>query len=144
MTHTDAGHYAAKHPGKNLDEKIAQRVKSAVAENKIACAEAFKIAVELNVRPADVGLTVDLLEVRIKKCQLGLFGYGDKKKAVMPADKVSTDIRQAIEKSAVNGRLPCKSAWEISEKLGLPKMEISSACEAMKIKIISCQLGAFK
>jgi hypothetical protein len=48
-------------------------------------------------------------------------------------------IRDALD----NDRLTCARAWEIAKKLGIGKMEVSSACEALEIKISSCQLGAF-
>ncbi len=34
---------------------------------------------------AEIGVTLDLLEIRIGKCQLGLFGYKPVSKAVAPA-----------------------------------------------------------
>ena len=78
MTHKDAGKYGAKHPGANLDERIASHIKEKITDNTISCAEAHRIAGDLDIDPVDVGTTIDLLEVRIKKCQLGLFGYRPK------------------------------------------------------------------
>ncbi len=143
MTHEDAGHYAKKHPGAELEEKIALRLRGKIANNSITCAEAHRIAGDLNEAPADVGTAVDLLEARIKKCQLGLFGYEKKKITTRPVDSISSEIRQSIEKALVDGRLPCAAAWRISENYKVAKIEIAAVCEKIKIKICSCQLGAF-
>ncbi|MBW1802450.1 MAG: hypothetical protein JRJ85_17180, partial [Deltaproteobacteria bacterium] len=116
---------------------------SRVSEGTISCAVAFNIAGELNVSPGEVGFTLDFLEIPIIKCQLGLHGYGPKRKIVEPGEKVSNELESVIREMLVNGRLPCASAWQIAERFGLRKMEVSSACEALKIKISSCQLGAF-
>ncbi|MBN2038941.1 MAG: hypothetical protein JW864_02800 [Spirochaetes bacterium] len=145
MTHEDAGKYAAKHSGVVLNERIASRVREKASENNtITCANVHKIAEELNVTPSEVGVTIDLLEMKFNKCQLGLFGYGDKKRLVKEADKVSPEIAESIESSLTNGKLPCKSAWALAEQHGLSKSELANICEKLKIKIFSCQIGAFK
>jgi hypothetical protein len=43
----------------------------------------------------------------------------------------------------VDGRLPCAEAWRIADERNLKKMDVSSAVEALEIKIKPCQLGAF-
>jgi hypothetical protein len=73
MTHEDAGNYAGKRHGAEINERIAAKIKERISENAISCAEAYSIAVKLNADPADVGATIDLLEVRINKCQIGAF-----------------------------------------------------------------------
>ena len=110
---------------------------------KLPCAVAFDIGKQLGVSPDAIGLAADLLELRLVKCQLGLFGYHPKKSIVKPAGSVAHELEKAIEASLVNGRLPCRSAWEIAKKFGIHKIKVSAACDAMKIKIRPCQLGAF-
>jgi hypothetical protein len=144
MTHEDAGHYAGKRHGAELNEMIAAGIKEKMSENTISCAEAHSIAVKLNADPADVGTTIDLLEVRINKCQLGLFGYEKQKKIPALSDKISPEIESAIKSSLVNSRLTCSAAWEISKRFNVSKSMVAAACEAMKIKISACQLGAFR
>ena len=144
MTHEDAGHYAGKRPDAELNETIAARVKEKMSENRISCAEAHGIAVELNVDPAEVGTTIDLLEVRISGCQLGLFGHGKEKNIPVMSDKLNPEIESAIKSSLVNGQLACSAAWEISKRFGISKPMIGAVCETMKIKISPCQLGAFR
>jgi hypothetical protein len=145
MTHEDYGHYAQKHPSDaEINPAAAEAVKSRTVDGKIPCAVAFDIAREARVTPKEVGLTIDQLETKLAKCQLGLFGYEPQKRAVAPADQVSPELEDAIRLSLVQGKLPCKAAWDIAEKFGLRKMEVSAACEALKIKISSCQLGTFR
>jgi hypothetical protein len=145
MTHEDYGHYAQKHPSDaEPNPAVAEAVKARTADGKIPCAVAFDIAKEAEVSPGAVGLTIDKLETKLTKCQLGLFGYGRQKRVVTPADQVSPELEDAIRQSLVQGKLPCKAAWEIAEAFGLGKMEVSAACEALKIKISSCQLGTFR
>jgi len=144
MTHEHRGHYAKKHPpGRKVNPLISDAVKQKAVNGRITCAAAFKIVHELDVSPAEVGFTIDSLELTITKCSLGLFGHGSSGKAIQEVNSVSTDIQSAITNSLMNGRLPCKAAWDIAEKLCVSKREISSTCEALKIKISACQLGAF-
>ncbi len=146
MTHADRGHYAAKHgKGQAPDERIAGAIRSKVQDGRLGCADAERISTDLGVPIADVGRTLDLLEVRIDRCQLGLFGYpsGEKGKGVRPADRVSPELEAAIRGRLAAGRLPCTAAWEIAGERKISRMAVSAACEALKIKIKPCQLGAF-
>lgn len=143
MAHSDAGRYAAKHePGVMPDERIAGEIGKKAAAGKLACAEAETIGTVLGVSLAEIGRTLDLLELRIDRCQLGLFGY-PAGKALNPAAQVTPDLAQEIRESLLDGRLPCKAAWEIALRRNLARMAVSSACEALQIRIRPCQLGAF-
>lgn len=145
MAHEDAGHYAAKHSGTQINETIASAIKGKISADKtISCAEAHSIAAKLNVSPAEVGVTIDQLEVRINKCQLGLFGYPEKKNIPALSGAADAEAVKAIESSLANGRLSCAAAWEIAKKFNMPKSKVSAICESMNLKISACQLGAFK
>lgn len=145
MTHNDRGHYAAKHPkGAVAAIAIGQAVQERCDDQGITCFAAHQIAKELGVPPRDVGIAVDLLETRIRKCQLGLFGYGEPHKAVKPATDIAPDVKSAIEKSLIEGRLPCAEAWRIADSISMPRLELANYCEALNIRICRCQLGAFK
>lgn len=122
-----------------IEDKILRRIKN----NELACAVAFKIAEEQQVSPDAVGMTADLLNVKLVKCQLGLFGYKPQKKIVKIKRSVSQDLKDAVADALVDGRLSCQSAWDIASRFKVQKMEISSVCEFMQIKINKCQLGAF-
>lgn len=144
MAHEDAGNYAGKHPaGTKPDDKIAKAVRVAGRDGKIGCAAAFSIAAELGVEPEEVGVTMDLLEHRINRCQLGLFGYEPDKRIVEAAESVNSDMREAIESSLDNGRLACAEAFKIADQFRCPRMDVAAACEALSIKINACRLGSF-
>jgi hypothetical protein len=143
MTEKNKGHFAQKHPGVALEERIAQEIRAQVLEGGLFCAIAFKIARDLSITPGDVGRSADLLELPILKCQLGLFGYPPQRKVVKPAESVAPDLEKAIQKELVNGRISCSTVFSVAEECNVPKMVVSSACEKMGIKINSCQLGAF-
>ncbi len=52
-------------------------------------------------------------------------------------------IIEAIRSGAVNNRLTCEKAHELSASLGIPLREIGDLCNELKIKISACQLGCF-
>jgi hypothetical protein len=144
MTRKDDGHYKDKHPaGSEPDVGLAEILKKKATPDGLPCAVAFEIVAEEEVPPFDVGRTADLLEMPIIKCQLGLFGHKPEKKIVKPAQQVSEELRTAIREGMEHGRLPCRTAWNIADRFHLPKMAVSSACEAMGIKVRPCQLGSF-
>lgn len=144
MTREDKGHFAKKHEkDQAIDQRIVEAIRDRTVENEIPCAVAFTIVEDLGVSPEDVGRAIDLVEKKISKCQLGLFGYGPGKQAVKPAEDVDPDLEKAIRGSLEEGRLPCKAAWDVSKSLELRKMQVSSACETFGIKINKCQLGTF-
>jgi hypothetical protein len=144
MTHSDSGRYAAKHgAGLSPDETIATAVRSRAKEGELACSDAERISEEQGAAMAEVGRTLDLLEIRINRCQLGLFGYAAEGKPIRANDPVPPQIEKAIRGRLSGGRLPCKAAWEIAVEWKIPRMKVSSDCEALKIKIKPCQLGAF-
>jgi hypothetical protein len=144
MTREDRGHYGKKHaPDKKIDPAVADAVKNRAVEGKMACAVAFSIAADLGVAPEEVGFTIDILEIRLIKCQLGLFGYTPQKSIVKPAQSVPEEMEESIRSSLINGKLPCAAAWDIAPEMGIGKMAVSSACETLGVKIRPCQLGAF-
>lgn len=144
MIHKDKRAYTKKHsPDRKPKEETAKLVRERASGGDLPCAVAFSIAHELKAPAEEIGFTADSLEVRIVKCQLGLFGYRPQKRIVKPAASVASALKQSILEGLINDRLPCMAAWEIAERLSLPKMEVSAACEAMKVKISPCQLGSF-
>jgi hypothetical protein len=143
MSRKDKGHFGAKHEGVSLDETIAAELRGRVRSGGLSCAEAEGIATKKKVAMKNVGVAMDLLEIRIDGCQLGLFGDESGEKAVKPLDHVPEPLRLSIEKALSGGRLPCADAWRIAGEQGRPRKDVSSACEALGIKICACQLGAF-
>jgi len=144
MTHEDAGHYAAKHAaGTKPAAEITEAVRDKIKEGHISCAAMHKIASDLKKTPAEVGVAVDLMEARLNKCQMGLYGYTPDRRIVKPASEVSPELEEAIRNSLVDGRIKCLSCWNIAKDFGIAKMDVASACETLHIRIFSCQLGAF-
>jgi len=136
--------FRKKHPeGTVPDAGIQEAMQKHLKGDALPCAVAFQIAAEVASSPKAVGETADLVGLKISKCQLGLFGYAPEKKRVAPAQTVEAVLQDAISKALKDGNLSCRSAWEVAAGLGVSKMAVSAACEAMKIKITACQLGAF-
>ncbi len=144
MTHADKGKYAQKHsPEVNVEDSLKQEVRQAAKENNVSCLIAEEIAGRKSVSLGDVGIALDILNINITECQLGLFGYRPQKKIVQLARKVAPDLKQAISDALSDGRLSCSTAWAIAKQLKLSRKKVSAACEALKIRIKPCQLGAF-
>ncbi len=144
MTKEDKGHFKEKHDeSTNIDPLVADALKKEAEDGQIPCAVAFKIVSETGREASEVGVAADLLELRLSKCQLGLFGYTPRKRIVKAAEVVPENLRKKIQDSLSDNRLACSVAWDIAEAFGLRKMEVSSACEKLGIKISHCQLGAF-
>ena len=88
-------------------------------------------------------MTIDLIEARIIKCQMGLFGYSPQKNIVKPAGNVSSELKNALDTRQKDMRISCEHCWEIASQQGLQKLEVASACETLGMKVKPCQLGAF-
>ncbi len=146
MTREKGQKYSDKH-GANAqaDPRATDKIRESAKHEEITCAVAHQIAEDLNLSPAEVGKAIDLLEYRISKCQLGLFGYGQgpDKKALKPKAPEDQNLEEAIRGALVDEKLSCLDAWRIASRFDVPKMAVSNACEALGIKIKPCQLGAF-
>ena len=125
------------------DPRIRERLAERAPDGELPCAVAFALAEDLETSPAAIGAWADELQIRLVKCQLGLFGYTPDKKIVKPRKSVPDELRQAIGERLENGRLPCRAAFAVAGQLGIRKMDVSGACETLGVKIKPCQLGAF-
>jgi hypothetical protein len=144
MTHTDKGKYFTKHPkDSKIDEDLKKEILEQVKNNSISCKKAEEIAGELGFMLEETGKAIDILNIKITKCQLGLFGYGENKKIVEPAKEIMPELKESITSALENGSLSCAAAWEIAGELNISRMKVAAACEALQIKIKPCQLGAF-
>ncbi len=142
MGHEDRGHYAAKHKGIEMDPKIAEALDRHQEDGLLYCASAHRVAKELNIDPSGIGVQADLKELRISKCQMGLFGYPSGKK-LDPSVDVPDDLWNRLESEAVDGRLSCAQCWAIAKEFKCSKLMVGSACEKLELRIKPCQLGAF-
>ena len=126
-----------------MNEKIAAAIERRAKNGELRCAEAFRIAEELGVAPLAVGQTANELDVRLARCQLGLFGHGPQKSIPEAAEEIPPDLEQAIREGLILGRLPCAVAWAIATRFGMPKLHVANAAEGLDVRIGQCQLGAF-
>ena len=129
--------------GKYDDVKIRKIVIKHSSKGELACKRAFDAAEALGVEPGVIGQYADAMGLKLVACQLGLFGYRPEKKIVKAAGKVDPALADVIRENIVNDRLPCRAAFNIAGEMGLSKMDVSSACEALGIRVNPCQLGAF-
>ncbi len=143
MTHQDAGHYALKHPTKVIDENAAALLKKKSENKTISCLAVHGVAKELDIPPAEAGAQADLLELRLKKCRLGLFGHEPDGKNLDLEQAISNELDSAVKKGSQKGTISCIACWNIAKNLKLKRPEVASACEIKGIKIKPCQLGAF-
>ena len=146
MTKKTADTFAAKHGQDSkggVDAAIRAQLENVTREGMLSCAAAFTLVADLNSSPAEIGKAADLLDIRLVKCQLGLFGYSPEKKIVKPAATVDPLLQEAIRGELQGGRLACRNAWDLAERFRLPRMAVSAACETLGIKVKPCQLGAF-
>jgi hypothetical protein len=144
MAHTDKGKYFKKHDQNiEINEDLKNEIIEHAKNKSISCKKAEDIAAELGCSLEETGRTIDILNIKITKCQLGLFGYGETKKIVQPAKEVAPEVKEKITAALKDGNLPCAAAWEIASELNIPRMKICADCEALEIKVKPCQLGAF-
>jgi hypothetical protein len=127
----------------NDNINIQTLVKEKSNDGKISCAELFNFVKEYTIFPDLLGQCVTHENIKITHCQLGLFGYENKKKIVEPAENITEELENKIYSSLEEGILPCAASWAIAEEFKIKKMDVASACEKLKIKIKKCQLGAF-
>ena len=127
---------------------LEQSIRTALVEGKLPCQAAFAVAEEHGVSPSQVGSQADAMDVRLSHCQLGLFGYGRKEdghhRIVRPMPQVPDALRAAILSAVSEDRtLTCVRAWQVGQDLQVTKRDVADAAEALEVKIVACQLGAF-
>ena len=136
--------YAAKHDASViLDGALAEALKTEVEDGGVSCQNAHAIAGRQNKSPRESGTVLDLLNLRIVRCQLGLFGYAPRKRIVQPAATIDPELAHELQAALENGRLRCQAAWSIAARRQIPRLAVAETCEALNIKIGDCQLGAF-
>lgn len=144
MAHRKSKRFSEKYaPDAKPDSRIQTEILKRTQNDELACAVAFEIAKDLGVTPELVGMTADLSNFRLIQCQMGLFGYRPRKKIITPQTRIDPALKDAILEALVEDKLSCKRAWEIASRLKARKMAVSGSCEALKVKIKPCQLGAF-
>lgn len=125
--------------------QLYQEIERRCIDGRLPCAAAFAIAKDLDIPLGKVLDQVNGADVRIVRCQLGLFGYdafGGKRFAA-PLASVPDRLADALRSACIGGALPCAAAWAIAEREGLPRPVVGSAAETLEIRIAPCQLGCF-
>ena len=140
---SDRDNFSEKHPDREIVPAISEKLRAIATDGMLTCSSAHRVAKELGVSPVDIGVQADLLELRIARCQLGLFGYEPGRKNLDPAIEVPQDLWNEIENKSKNGRLSCKTCWEMAASFKMKRLDMGSACEKLGIRIKPCQLGAF-
>lgn len=126
-----------------VDPALKSFILDRIEAGEMSCKQAFDIADEFTTPVGKIGKTIDLLNIKLIKCQLGLFGYKPKKKALKPLRAADPDLKNAIIDALTDGKLSCRRAWEISSQFNVSKITVSSTCDYLGVKIGDCQLGAF-
>ena len=125
-----------------IDDKAAEVLKKAATDSKITCAAAHHAAKALGMDLEKICEQIDLLELKLLECQLGLFGYPGGKGYDPDADIPETVLNR-VKETAKDGRLSCRACWDIALELKQKRIDIGSACEKLELKISPCQLGIF-
>ena len=128
---------------------IEIQIQARLDENgQLTCKAAHLIAAELDVDPLYVGDQATAKGVRITRCQLGFFGYAEKKgmpgyKIVRKLDRVPEATATAVRQATKSGRISCAAVWEIGEVQGISRSDMGNIAETLAVKVHPCQLGCF-
>ncbi|MGD8398426.1 MAG: hypothetical protein PVG11_06180 [Anaerolineae bacterium] len=130
-----------------MDERIHGAILERLDGGKLPCAEAHTVARQFDVDPLVVGETANQADIRINRCQLGLFGYGPKvegkHKIVHPMDDVPENLAARLRAASTSGGITCADIWAVADAFRITRLEASSAVEAMGLRVSRCQLGCF-
>jgi hypothetical protein len=58
-------------------------------------------------------------------------------------EKINDKVVEEIKKKAIGGKLPCATARQIADELGVSYRDVGDAADLLRVKITSCQLGCF-
>lgn len=58
-------------------------------------------------------------------------------------EKINDKVVEEIKKRAIEGKLPCATARQIADELGVSYRDVGDAADLLRVKITSCQLGCF-
>jgi hypothetical protein len=130
-----------KAAGKTAD--LEKEVKAALVDGFLPCPVALGLARRLGVPAREVGDAADSLGLRITGCQLGCFKIDKATHEDLEGRQLGREVGDGIERSLVNGRLPCPTAHRLGRELGVSLKDIGDAATMMGIKITDCQLNCF-
>ena len=131
-------------------DTVSREIRSRLgARGELSCVAAHDVASALAVDPASIGTQVDEDEIRIVRCQLGLFGYAPEKgmpgyKQLKKLDNLPEPAATEVQNAAVGGQISCSDLWSIGREQGLNRLDMGNLVETLGFKVSSCQLGCFK
>ena len=131
-----------------IDERIAAAIRSRLENGRLACAAAGEIAAGLAVAPIEVGRTADRLQVRLDRCELGLFGYPHRAKGWEIAGIASLPVPDGLEAAlrdagAGRGEVTCERLSQEARRFSAPLLQVGWLADRLGLKIRDCPLGAF-
>lgn len=117
-------------------------------DGHLPCKAAHLIAKEMDIEPLTVGNAATAGDIRIVACQLGFFGYAEKKglpgyKIVQKLEHLPEAAVAAVRQAAGNGEISCTALWQIGQAQGLSKLYMGNIAETLDVKVHPCQLGCF-
>lgn len=131
-----------------IDEKIASNIRAKLSEGKLPCEQAIALAQALKIPPPELRKNADALKIHLSNCQLGLFGYPDKKKGWLsnniPQKPVPEGLEDALRATAdAQKHLTCPQAWAVAAQFKVSRMQVGYLADRLGLRISACQLGVF-
>jgi hypothetical protein len=126
------------------DETLCTLLTKRLPDGEMPCATGFALARELGITTQELGHYADHLNLRLVKCQIGLFGQGKGgKKLIQTLDRVDEALREAIVAAGNDSVMTCEQVFDIARTHKCSQVAVGSACETLGIKIRQCRFGAF-
>lgn len=125
------------------DETIAEKIKERMENGYLSCSVAFKLADQLGLSNGEMGRYADVLDLRLTKCRIGLFGYGKGVKLVKQLELVDTVLESRVDQFVKNERVNCEDVLKVADEFKISPVQVGSVCQTRGIKIKNCCLGAF-
>jgi hypothetical protein len=122
---------------------LEEEMGASAVNGQIPCAVAFRIAEKLKLVPRVIGDKANELKVRIINCQLGCFYVEKATHEDLEGRVIDPRLTGEVQAALVQGKLPCRVAFQIAEKLKAGRKQVGDAATKLKIKIADCQLGCF-
>ena len=128
---------------KDTDRRLLEEITASLAEGRLPCPVAFSVAEKLNTISIAVGIKADEMGIKISHCQLGCFGIEKATHEELADMQVMPVIVEAVQKSLVNGKITCKTAYDVAKKLKVSRRIVGDTASKLNIKVSDCQLGCF-
>ncbi|MEE8593927.1 MAG: hypothetical protein V3T03_07370 [Candidatus Bipolaricaulota bacterium] len=125
--------------------ELSTQLTAYLVSERLPCVVAFHAANELGVTARELSTVANDADVRISRCQLGLFGFeefGEKRFSGCVA-VIPSELRDALTEGSTSKAIPCLAAWRIADDLAIPRILVGVAANEMGIRITHCQLGCF-